>query len=190
MVLTGFGYLVRPEWPFAFAHAADIPGAEHAADGSSLAVIQCGESGEPQISAGPDAPGWRIETARYGVNWPRGFSVESTGEGDPFAPFLLWGPDRSLIWIQGPILRERLTSLDALIGPGQSVADRDDTPGRQYIDLDYQEEGAAWRQRHRLLDLDADHLLVVTAQAPLARAGVLLLAATEVADSFSVTPAG
>ncbi|SFO08890.1 hypothetical protein SAMN04489713_10457 [Actinomadura madurae] len=173
--VTGYGLRIKPKWPFAFIHPADVGG-----DGTALGVIRCGEDGQPHVTAGPDRPTWRIETQLYSVTWPSGFTLECAGENDPFAPFLLWGPDKSLIWVQGPIRRTRLTAPSDLVGPGQQVVDQQ----ANSIELAYTEEGAPWRQSHHILDLDQDRLAIVTSQAPTPHATQTLKSGNQLAHSF------
>lgn len=178
ITVAGYGYRLKPEWPFALQRLSDAaPGAD---DSQGIAVIRCGERDEPHLAQGPEDPDWRIETQRYSVRWPSGFLLESAGENDPFAPFLLWGKDKSLIWVQGPIPRTRLPDASRLVGPGQKV----EMASRDAVVLSYLEDGGSWFQQHRILDLDADTVVVVTSQAPIAHAEQTLLAGEHIAGSF------
>lgn len=182
ITVTGHGYRVIPESPFSLQRLSDaVPGAD---DSQGIAILRCGQHDEPRLTKGPERPSWRIETQLYSVEWPSGgFLLESAGEDDPFAPFLLWGKEKSLIWIQGPILRARLSNASQLVGPGQKV----EMASRDAVVLSYPDEGGPWFQNHRILSLDGESVVVVTSQAPLAHATETLGAGEKLALSFQTS---
>ena len=186
IVVTGHGYRLKPEWPFSLRRLSDaVPGTD---DSQGIAVLRCGQhDGVPaehlDVQAGPERASWRIETQLYSVEWPSGFLLESAGEDDPFAPFLLWGKEKSLIWVQAPIPRTRLSNAAQLVGPGQKV----EMASRDAVALSYPEEGGQWFQNHRILGLNQESVVVVTSQAPLAYAEETLLAGEQLALSFQAS---
>jgi len=134
-----------------------------------------------EISEGPAAARWTIETPAFHALWPAGLDLRY-----PLASktrFDLVGADNTLVFVQepGPGIR----SLDDLAGEGQTMADRGRTAGGHgWIEFAYEVSGAEWRQRHYAGGFDPAKPLVVSAQAPLGAAEGLFRSAAAFADSL------
>ncbi|GAA2074191.1 hypothetical protein [Actinomadura alba] len=203
--LTGFGLTLVPIWPYNFRRSPRTPDsvavthwAGEAAQtvtvtgaGEGPAVVLTGVERVDQVVdvlEGPDERVWRIETSPYSVKWPEGFEIDSPPAGDNSSPFLLWGPDRSLIYPQGPWNRDRIPPLTELAGPGQTILSQERGPDFDTVDLAYRHEGGDWRQSHHLVPFGDDRVLVITAQAPATHAELTRQAAETVARSVRVRP--
>ena len=197
--LTGFGMTLVPVWPYNLRRSAPASddvvvtrGAGAAAHSVTVRVGRNMPAGDRDVDQvvdvldGPAERVWRIETSLYSVEWPEDFEIGSPPEGDT-PPFLLWGPDEAMIYIQGPITNGRVPPLPELAGPGQTIVDHRSDPRSEVVALAYRHDGAEWSQSHHLMPFGADHTLVVTAQSPLAHAALTRRAAETVART--VTPA-
>lgn len=202
--LTGFGLTLVPIWPYNFKrspHTPDSVTVTHWAGETAQTATVTGTGDVPAVVVtgvetadqvvdvlhGPDERVWRIETSPYSVKWPEGFEIESPPEGDD-SPFHLWGPDRSLIYPQGPLNRDRIPPLTELAGPGQTILAQQRLPAFDAVDLAYQHEGADWRQSHHLVPFSDDRVLIITAQAPADHAHLTRQAAEIVARSVTARP--
>lgn len=112
------------------------------------------------IVAGPGFGAWWIETSRYRVPLPLGWSAIATGALSP-SVFDLVGPGDALVFVQTP---SQVLAIERMIAPGQQVARRGSDAHSAWVELHYEHAGATWVQRHDVVRVgDAD--LVVTAQA-------------------------
>lgn len=87
------------------------------------------------IVAGPDYDGWWLDTSRYRVPLPPGWTAVSDQISPPFD---LVGPDGSLVYIQTP---GRQPSLSDLPSPGQDVLGTGGDALGEWIDVAYVHEG-------------------------------------------------
>jgi hypothetical protein len=203
--LTGFGLTLVPIWPYDFkraAHAPDAVTVTHWAGETAQTATVTATAEAPAITLtgvdaveqvvdvfeGPDERVWRIETSPYSVEWPEGFEIGSPPEGDNSSPFHLWGPDRSLIYPQGPLNRDRIPALTELAGPGQTILDQQSGSCFDTVDLAYRHEGVDWRQSHHLVPFGESRVLIVTAQSPATHARLTRQAAEAVARSVTAPP--
>lgn len=113
---------------------------------------------------GPPGDEWTVETTVFRCAWPQGLTLASTEPGAP-SPFEFYGPEASVIFMQGPYAREQLPELEQMVAPGQNVLGIGSTGGAQYVDVAYEHDGVQWRQRHVVLALSKTHAMVLTAQA-------------------------
>jgi hypothetical protein len=112
------------------------------------------------IVAGPCFDAWWIETSRYRIPLPLGWSAIATGALNPSA-FDLVGPGDALVFVQTP---SQVPPIERMIAPGQQVAGRGSDARSAWVELHYEHAGATWVQRHEVVRVgDAD--LVVAAQA-------------------------
>lgn len=182
--LAGHGMTLVPRWPYVFERT----------EGDTVLVTWATEDGpmrltvEPgvrvdggdvvDVTEGPDHPYWLIETGPALLPWPKGFSLESAEDQ---TPFLLLGPDDTVIFPQGPVPAERLADAQALVAEDQAITAERDENGTRVVELGYEHEGAPWWQAHWLAPLPGGRLLVVTAQAPLPAAAAAREAAATIA---------
>lgn len=181
--LTGFGMTLIPIWPYTFERPEQAPGTVSVTrwEGHTAhTVVITGPAEAPairltnaqsadevvEVLAGPAEHVWRIETSPFSVEWPEGFAIDSPPAGDDSTPFLLFGPDGSVIYLQGPRGHDRIPPLTQLIAPGQTLVDHRSEPAFEVVELAYQHDGTAWRQIHHLVALTDTHGLVITAQSP------------------------
>ncbi len=80
-------------------------------------------------------------------------------------PFVLIGPEGSMIWIDGPIDASRATPIEKLAAPEQNVRTIGEATGAARIDLDYVEEGVRFWQRRYVIATEDGRVLVPSAQA-------------------------
>jgi hypothetical protein len=198
--LAGHGWILLPLAPFEFERVPTKPLAvdvsHEGEDGPRNARIDC-ETDPPIIDLGPATlalaevldvlPGpeldeWYIETSAYVCPWPEGFSFISSGAPDP-AVFYLTGPDRSLVFVQGPFPVGRVPAPDAMVGPGQVLLRKGQTTSGTWVEIGYTYEGQPWRQWHRVV-ARGDSALVVTAQGPVCHVGLVEAAAVTVAEGL------
>lgn len=145
------------------------------ADGWRFAQVRPAESGH-QHQLGPDTrslsdvlhiepgPGWDawwIETTRYRIPLPPGWTLHAEG-GEQGPLFDLLGPGESDIFIQTP---RAIPAVEELVGPGQRAYGTGQSARSSWIELGYVAAGRAWIQRHEVLRL-GDLPVVVTLQAP------------------------
>jgi len=141
---------------------------------------------------------WRIETTSFAVRWPESFALVSPPEPRRLSAFDFRGPERSLLYVQGPFMRKRIPSVAAIAAPGQTILRRGlrkdwlrvvrpgaKRPDWLWVELGYDHEGQPWRQLHRFVPLDATRGFIVTAQSPQTQAAPTAKAAEEVATSLS-----
>ena len=198
--LAGHGWILLPLAPFEFARVPTRPRAVdvcHETDeGARNARVDC-ETDPPTIDLGPATstldevldllPGpeldeWYIETSVYVCPWPEGFSFISSGAPDP-AVFYLTGPDKALIFVQGPIPIGRVPKPEAMVAPGQVLLRKGQSASGTWVEVGYTYEGQPWRQWHRVV-ARGDSALVVTAQGAEAHGGLVEAAAAIVAEGL------
>jgi hypothetical protein len=182
-----------PYWPYRFERHdnSDAVQVTHwTGDGPRQAVIQPGSPIEAagdvvDVGNGPDHRHWLIETSGFRIRWPAGFALESPQDPADNMLFYLHGPGEATIFPQGPFAPERLADPDALVGPGQTVVDRqtgDD--GTRIIELAYGHDGTPWWQGHWAVRRGTARVLLITAQAPSAYSAQTRAAAHAVASSL------
>ena len=138
-----------------------------------------------EVTEGPDARQWKIETPLFRAAWPNGLDLRS-----PLASkthFDLVGPrsDGTLVFVQGPSSEDE-RALDTMAAEGQIEMARGKTSaGHAWIELSYEFEGTPWRQRHYARRVSPRRCFVVTAQCPQAATVTIFAAADELTDSLT-----
>lgn len=143
------------------------------ADASPLAVV----------APGPPTLAWRILTDTYSCAWPLGFVLADDPDG--LSSFLLAGERGALMWVSGPMSRERALPIENLADEDQRVRAIADEGENVRIDLDYVHEGEPWWQRRYVLRWGADEVLVLTAQAMALDEDVVRAAIDELAQTIA-----
>ena len=198
--LAGHGWILLPLAPFEFERVPTNPRAvdvsHESEDGPRNVRIDC-RTDPPNIDLGPATltlsevmdilPGpeldeWYIETSAYVCPWPEGFAFISSGAPDP-AVFYLTGPERSLLFVQGPFPIGRVPAPDAMVGPGQELLRKGQTTSGAWVEVGYTYESQPWRQWHRVVTR-GNAALVVTAQGPMGQADLVEAAAVTVAEGL------
>jgi hypothetical protein len=136
-----------------------------------------------EVLLGPPTHAWRIETRAFVCAWPRGFVLADDPDG--LSPFLLAGPRDSLVWVSGPMPRERALPIEQLVDEGQRVRAIADAPDSTRLDVDYVVEGEPWWQRRTVLRWDDDTVMVVSAQARMSDEESVCAAVDEVAETLT-----
>jgi hypothetical protein len=149
--LRGHGVLVIPKAKFRFERDV-IPVA----------------SDDVEVLPAPSALDWRIETSGYSIAWPKGFAIAD--DPDELSPFLLHGARDALIWIAGPLPRDKVLPIEKLAADDQRVRAIADAGDAVRIDIDYalpSESGPAehWWQRRYVRMLPGGSALLLSAQA-------------------------
>ena len=161
--LSGFGWTLLPRAPFWLER---VPGRrrtvlarhDHPAGSRQAVVTVGGEAPGVELAAGTAAlaevldllpgPGWdhwRIETTVFTARWPESFALASAPSPGP--PFDLHGPGGALLWVQGPVLLDRLPAPPAMAGAGQRVRRHGWSSRGGWVELAYDRDGVPWRQR-------------------------------------------
>lgn len=179
-----------PYAPFQCEPVADRPRAlivQHESKRASVSVA----SGRPEfelaagtasihdvadVMRGPGHDHWRIETSVFTIRWPAGFAVWSSAKAPGFD---LLGPHDTMVYLQGPVLAERVPPLTQMVAAGQNMVES----GNDWVEVQYEDEGVAWRQKHRLVTLE-NYRMLVTAQGPADYFALADAAAREVAESL------
>lgn len=176
--LTGYGYSMVPvNSPYKFrwgkngrAVLIDIEAEETSAE-----IHYLEDGGFEELCEGADLddiveitpveqPGpFRIETSLFSVEWPTGFTVDSSGSGEGPA-YDLVGPDESLMFIQGPVEKAFVPPIEELVAPGQKLTGQGSDHGSQWIELEYHHEKVKWCQRHFVRNHN-DHVFLITGQS-------------------------
>jgi hypothetical protein len=166
--LQGFGVIVLPKAPYRIARSLEGPETElriiHG-DGSEVVDVTEGEHATElaDISPGDARERWRIETTVATCAWPPGFDLSSDPDG--LSPFLLLGPGDAMVWLSGPVPREKAQPIEKLATPDQKVRAVAEAEGRERIDVDYEVEGEAWWQRRYVIPWGEAKALVISGQA-------------------------
>ena len=185
--LAGHGVTVVPHVPFSFerhgGRGGDAVVVTHRPQGGlprRLVLIPApgGCRLEPAAAAataevaelrpGPAEARWRIQTSRFGMDWPEGFALQSSPAPERPPGFDLVAPGGLLLFPQGPFDAGHADG-EALVGPGQRVVARGEAGGSRFVEVSYLLEHTPWRQRHLVVPL-GEARLVVTLQAPEASA--------------------
>ena len=194
--LAGFGVIVTPRAPFRLDRV----------DGAATpSVLRIGGDGGGRVvdpralldAPDPEAPvdvfpgdaaeaDWWIETGFVRCRWPAGFGLASDPEER--CPFLLLGPEETMVWLEGPFPREKATPIEKLVAPGQTlraVAEADDAAR---VDIDYEHDGEPWWQRRYAIAVDTDKVLLATGQARRRHEELVRAAVDLVEHSLERTP--
>jgi hypothetical protein len=188
--ISGFGWTVVPYAPFQCESVADRPRAlivQHESMGACVSV----ESGRPEfelaagtasihdvadVMRGPAGDHWRIETTVFMIRWPAGFAVWSSAKAPGFD---LLGPHDTMIYLQGPVPAERVPPVEQMVAADQTMVEA----GSDWVEVQYEHEGIAWRQKHRLVPLE-NYRMLVTAQGPAEHFAPADEAARQIAESL------
>lgn len=187
--IVGHGVVVVPRAGYQLERVAD-------ASESTLRVIygenrklldvaapDAAESAFAEVAPGPQMRAWRIETDTFTCAWPRGFTLAD--DPDALSAFVLAGTNGSLIWVSGPMPRERATPIEGLADEGQNIRAIADEGENVRIDLDYVFEGEPWWQRRYVLAWGAETVLVLSAQAKALDEDVVAAGIDELAQSIA-----
>ncbi len=158
-------------------------------DEERTVVVQPGQpldSAFGQVAEGPDNPVFHVEVGGvYQVPWPsRELALISAPEPDE-PPFYMFSDFAGgLVYVQGPMDNDELPEPDHMIGEGQTEVARDETAGHTWIELAYDHDDLAWRQRHIIVPFSTKHTMVVTTQAVADDADKIHTAAHALAQSI------
>lgn len=211
--LAGFGWTIVPQAPFRLYHVPDEPKkvlVEYDCQGvlksAEFSVNDRANTLDSKLGINTDSvnevadivhgrayeewpeviyDSWHIETAIFATEWPDGFFVQSR----PKRPvFDFHGPDGSMIWIQGPLMEEKVPPIDKMVGPGQSVTEIGQWKGGPYIELRYTHDDREWCQFHCRIEFmeGTGHMCAVTSQGLAEHVNILKSATQTVADSFKL----
>lgn len=140
-----------------------------------------------QISEGPRAEQWTIETPIFRTVWPAGLDLRY-----PLASktrFDLLGPDDAIVFVQSPVADDPQI-LDTMRAEGQTEVARGKTSaGHPWIELAYEFQGSKWRQRHYARAFSPQTCFVVTAQSLRPAAEGIFRASDDVTNAVN-SPAG
>lgn len=167
--LQGFGATVLPKAPYRIEHVSDAPPTQlriHHGDQSGLVDVSAALKGQitelADIEPGDGGERWYVETTAFSCAWPLGFALMS----DPdYSPFVLVGPEESMIWLAGPLDRSRTSPIEKLATPDQIVRAVGQAGDRERIDLEYTFEGERWWQRRYVVPWGNEKAVVISGQA-------------------------
>ena len=166
--LHGFGVVVVPKAPYRIGRVPDAPDTRlRIAHGDRSEAIDVADGPAvtdlADVTAGDPAPRWRIETSLTSCAWPLGFDLASDPDG--LSPFLLLGPEDAMVWLAGPLAREKTQPIEKLVAEGQRVRAVAHSGDCERIDVDYEVEGEGWWQRRYVVPWTDTETIVVTGQA-------------------------
>lgn len=181
-VVSGYGLRVLPMTPCRVSRGPGPRELDVTLPGRSGRLVADGTGGWlgkidadlMRVDAGPVDGDWQLETGRFRCAFPAGFELCSVEVHSP-SPFDLVGPGGILIFVQSPL---PLPSPAQLAEPGRKLTDS----GRTWVELAYEHEGAAWWQRHEIVDA-----MVFTAQAPVAAKDAAASALRDLVKSLTLT---
>lgn len=164
------------------------PSADAANPDSQLALAPNTEIAEhvlAKIVAVPYEPGWRIQTPAYTFAWPKGLKLWSAEASWGFEITRIDGPTDELIYLQGPFPDGALPAPEALVAEGMTEHARGTSAAvlgdASWIEIAYDAEGSAWRQRRYFVAADDDGgQFLVTAQSPAERSAEMFAFADEI----------
>lgn len=129
---------------------------------------------------------WRIEGSGFSCTWPDGTKLRVLPEGVASWEFELADEGEGLVFLRGPLRGAQVPAPPDLVAPDQEVVASDMTAAAMWIELRYEHEGQAWRQRHQYAVPAAETVVLVTAQALEGTEKPLFRAAAEVAASVRI----
>jgi hypothetical protein len=156
------------------------------ADGTAIAL---GAGMKDLAEIGKAVPGridrgWSIEAAGYRIAWPEGFKLLSTEPGSEW-PFELEGARGVMIVLRGPLKGLKAVPPPAkLVAPGQKVVG-EGTVGLTWIEVEYDQSGQTWRQKHYYGRVGKDTIVLVTGQGPASQAAAITRACETILESLS-----
>lgn len=148
-----------------------------------VSAPEAAESTLAEVAPGPLMRAWRIETDTFACAWPIGLTLAD--DPDALSAFILAGANGALIWVSGPMPRERALPVENLADEGQNIRAVADEGENVRIDLDYVFEGEPWWQRRYVLAWTADTVLVLSGQAKALDEEVVAAAIDEIAQSIA-----
>ena len=164
--LNGYGATMLPHGPFRISRASDHDSLLMIRVVSRERSVDFG-SGVPQsIPTIADIAGdgmrgfWHLETSVFIAPWPDGFTLVSSDNTSSAGGFDLIGPGDSLLYVQGPFVRDRITALEALAAPGERVI----ANGERWIRFAYERDDEQWQHAYFVVPV-GEHVLLVTGQA-------------------------
>jgi hypothetical protein len=139
-----------------------------------------------EVLAAPASLEWRIETDTCSIAWPAGFALAN--DPDELSPFLLHGPGDALLWIAGPLPRDKVLPVEKLVTEDQRVRAIADAGDDVRIDVDYivddGDEPEPWWQR-RYVRVTPQGAFVLSAQAHARDEDVVRAAIDEIERTFA-----
>jgi hypothetical protein len=157
------------------------------ADEERHAIVEAGGALDPELGelTGGAQGGWRVEVGGvYSIDWDGELVLVSAPDPDQ-PPFCMFSDMAgSLVYVQGPMPADQIPPREAMRAEDQREVDRGEQPG-QWVELAYDHEGVAWRQRHLRLAFGGDHAVVVTTQAHAESAGRIHAAADRLAATIA-----
>jgi hypothetical protein len=180
-----------PFWPYRFERVDGDPTAVSVTRLTSegpVTALAGRESVEGVVDVldGPDDPQWLIETSGYSSRWPAGFTIESPTDPQEPVRFYLFGDGEAMIYPQGPVSADQVNGPGDLAGDGQQVIATRHVGDVDIVELAYEHGGGDWWQAHWLIPYGDARTLVISAQAPIARADATREAAELVATTVRV----
>jgi hypothetical protein len=174
-VASGFGLRVIPYAPYKMRHGSCGENVLEVQHGAKYAQVHPNKTGGHtskiaegtaslaevvNVELGHESPTWIIEAEFYSCPFPKGYWLCST-DGQ-ISQFELLGESDELIFFQSP---KRMPPVAQLVANGQEVVRLQDDPETGWIELSYDHDGIAHRQRHQVLTR-TPHNLALTVQAP------------------------
>ena len=135
-----------------------------------------------EISTGPALPKWIIETSVFTCDWPVEYEVASSTFPQEATIIDLFGSNQEQIYIQ---TCGQIPTLRQMPVRGQRIVSIDDSAGS--IELQYIHQNLPWYQRHQVVPL-GEQALLVSCQAPHPLASSVRAAAQSVVRSMLFTP--
>ncbi len=164
--------------------------------GTTMLVLGAGMADyEPVLEAfrTADRPAaWSIVTDDHEIRWPMGFTLRVGSDVKAGSwPYELGldGSTENLLFLQGPLTGAQIPPPEYFAAPGMQQVGQGVLKGTvasvRWIELAYQEDGAAWRQRSYYLPVDSESVYLLRVQGKTDVTGKMFEAADLVATSFT-----
>ena len=156
------------------------------AEGTSIAL---GADMKDLSEIGKAVPGrldraWSIVANGYRIAWPEGFKLLSTEAGSEW-PFELEGARGVMVVVRGPLKGIRQIPPPAkLVAEGQKVVGEGKT-GLTWIEVEYDQTGQTWRQKHYYARIGKDQVVLVTGQGPAGQADAITRVCETIVESVA-----
>ena len=132
---------------------------------------------------------WRIDLPSYSCTWPAGVKLRVLPNKRNKCEFEFADGGEGVIFLRGPLRgASEVPAPPDLVAHDQELVASDMARGAMWIEVRYEHEGTAWRQRHQYAVPAPEVVVLVTAQAPEGTEGPLFESLAEIAKSIELKP--
>lgn len=156
-------------------------------DGVRVVLGEDKELGDmAEVAEGPKARQWELQSSKgYAGKWPEGYNLLTTDETTTW-PFEMLGHDGSMLYVRGPMPKDRVPSpTDLAVGDQTLEQDRTDAD-QPWVELSFDHDGTEYRLSYHFVEF-GEATIAVCAQAPAASAQKAQERARDFAASLRMT---